>query len=657
MKSLRLELLGGFCARDQAGKEIEIVGTKAMLLLAYLALRLGHAHPRERLMALFWGERGECQARSSLRQAIWALRTALSGLEPCPLIVHGQLVSLDPDAVDTDIARLTDLIGKRSVESLTQAFDDFKGELLEGMRVREPTFQAILRDEESRLKDLLLDACSRLLEEPNCIQVTEPIAELAKRLLEIEPLNESAHRALMRYYEQRGLLAAAVRQFTTCRERLQSELQINPSEATTALLETLCHASASTPSSGPGPEPLEPRLSDGDKPSIAVLPFHNLSGDPEQEYFSDGITEDIINALSKLHWFLVIARNSSFVYKGRATEVTQIGRELKVHYILDGSVRKSGNRVRIAARLVDAREGIQLWAQTFDRELIDIFQLQDDITKSVTAAIEPKLMAIEGLRSQKRSAADLGAWDLVMRALTHYGRMTTEDSEAAIRILRQAVETYPDYGPAHSLLAFALLVSGHVGWWIPKRGAYQYAAELAHKAAQLDPEDPWAYLALGYLAFTECQTDDAVREYQRAIDLNPNFAIAYGYLGWALVFDGRSEAAINYFREALRMSPHDPLKAFFYSGTGVAHYYAGRYDTAIEWARRAIGERPGFTAAQRILCASLAQAGRHEETSAAMKRLRKLQPGVSLNWIEKHVPYTDRAMPHFLEGMRKAGLT
>jgi tetratricopeptide (TPR) repeat protein len=299
--------------------------------------------------------------------------------------------------------------------------------------------------------------------------------------------------------------------------------------------------------------------------------------------------------------------------------------------------------------------GAHHWAQKFDRELADIFELQDDITRSVASAIEPKLVAAEGARSLSRSPQDLSAWDLVTRAMTHYGRMTTSESEIAIRMLRSAVQRYPNYGPAHSLLAFALMVSDHVGW-APESDEYGYAAELARRAAQLDNEDPWAHLALGYVAFTRRQTDESIKEYKRALELNPNFATAYGYLGWALAFDGQSDEAARYFELALRMSPHDPLKAFFYSGTGVAHYYACRFDEAVEWIRNAVRERPGFTASRRILCASLAQAGRIDEAHEEMATLRTMQPDISIAWIEQHVPYTARAMPHFLEGMRKAGL-
>jgi TolB-like protein/Tfp pilus assembly protein PilF len=392
-----------------------------------------------------------------------------------------------------------------------------------------------------------------------------------------------------------------------------------------------------------------------EKPSIAVLPFVNMSGDPEQEYFSDGITEDIITALSRLRWFLVIARNSTFTYKGKAVDIKQIGRELGVRYVLEGSIRKIGNRVRITAQLINATTGAHLWAERYDRELTDIFALQDEITQSVTAAIEPKLVEAESLHFQGRSPEDLDAWDLVMRAVASFWRMTKAESGAAIDMLRLAVQRYPNYAPAQSMLAFALLVSNHVGW-APVGKSYQLAAELAHRAAELDDNDPWAHLALGYLAFTARQTDDAVNQFKRALDLNPNFAAAYGYLGWAVVFDGRHEEAIDYFQQAFRMSPHDPLIAFFYAGMCAAHYFARRFDEAVEWGRKSIQQRPGFIAGHRILCASLAQAGRTEELGAAMRRLRELQPDINIAWLEEHVPYTPRAIAHYLDGMRRAGV-
>ena len=392
------------------------------------------------------------------------------------------------------------------------------------------------------------------------------------------------------------------------------------------------------------------------RPSIAVLPFTNMSSDSGQEYFIDGITEDIITALSRLRWLFVIARSSTFVYKGQSVDVKQVGRDLGVRYLLEGSVRKSEQHLRITSQLIDAIAGNHIWAERYDRELTDLFALQDEITASVTAAIEPKLLAAEGIRAELRSVDDLNAWDLVARALSHFWKLTAAESETAITILRQAVQRYPNYAPAHSMLAFALVVSAYVGW-IPAGRDREFAAHLAHRAVELDEDDPWAHAALGYLAFTGRQTDDAVRHFQAALDLNPNFAAAYGALGWALVFDGRSEEALSCFERALRMSPRDPLNGFILAGIAAAHYFAARYPEAVKWARQAVQLRPGLLGAHRVLCASLAQAGQIEQATSAMSTLRQLQPNVSVAWVQESVPYTNKPMAHFLQGLRKAGLT
>jgi adenylate cyclase len=391
------------------------------------------------------------------------------------------------------------------------------------------------------------------------------------------------------------------------------------------------------------------------RPSIAVLPFANMSGDAEQEYFADGISEDIITGLSKLRWFFVIARNSSFIYKGKALDVKRAARELGVRYVLEGSVRKGGNRVRITAQLIDAATNNHIWADRYDGDLTDVFALQDEITKKVVAAIEPKLLEAEGIRSQSRSPDDLGAWEMVVHANSLFWRMTKSEGEAAISLLKRAIERYPDYAPAHSMLAFALLVSRLLGWTLVAPPLKE-AAALAMRAAELDDSDPWAHLALGYLAHTTRRTEDAQREYQRAIDLNPNFAAAHGFLGWALALAGRSDQAIGYLEQAIRMSPHDPQNAIFNNGLAVAHYLAGRYTEAVSFGRVAMQQRDGITASHRIYIASLAQAGQVEEALAALQRLRELQPNISIIWCEQYVPYTPDQMPKFLEGMRKAGL-
>jgi TolB-like protein/Flp pilus assembly protein TadD len=393
-----------------------------------------------------------------------------------------------------------------------------------------------------------------------------------------------------------------------------------------------------------------------EKPSIAVLPFTNMSGDPDQEYFSDGITEDIINALSRLRWFFVIARNSTFVYKGLPADVRQVGRDLGVRYVLEGSVRKSGQRVRITCQLLETNASNQIWSERYDRELTDIFALQDEITANVTSAIEPKLLAAEGLRTEARSSDDLDAWDMVARALSLFWRLTAADSANAIAILREAVERHPNYAPAHSMLAFALFASGYVGW-IMAGTDREFAARLARRAVELDDSDPWAHMALGYYEFTGRKTDEAIRHFKAALELNPNFAAAEGSIGFALALNGQSEQAIAQFDQAVRMSPRDPFNSFFFVGIAAAHYLAGRYTEAVKWARQAVQQRPGYIGAHRILCASLAQADQLEEAKIVMDTLRQLQPDISIAGIRNSVPYTPLPLEHFVEGMRKAGLT
>jgi TolB-like protein/Flp pilus assembly protein TadD len=393
-----------------------------------------------------------------------------------------------------------------------------------------------------------------------------------------------------------------------------------------------------------------PRLPD--KPSIAVLPFVNMSGDPEQDYFTDGIAEDIITALSKLRWFFVIARNSSFSYRGKAVELNQVAHELGVRYVLEGSVRKRGDQVRITAQLIDALTGNHIWADRYDGELRDVFALQDEITRKVVAAIEPKLLEAESLRAQSRSSENLDAWETVVHANSLLWRLTKRDGEAAIGLLRKAVKRHPDYGPAHSILAFALLMSGYLGWDLMEPQTDE-AFRLATRAAELDNTDPWAHLALGYVALTMRRTDEAVEEFQHAIDINPNFSTAYGYLADTLSLDGQSERAITYAEQAIRMSPQDPQNAIFNMSLATAYYLAGRYEKAVAYGRKAVQLRHGMTGGHRI---SLAQAGRLEEAHLALEALLKIQPDVSISWIRTHVPYTSGPMEHFLEGMRKAGV-
>ena len=393
-----------------------------------------------------------------------------------------------------------------------------------------------------------------------------------------------------------------------------------------------------------------------DRPSIAVLPFANMSEDPDQQHFADGISEDLITDLSRIHWLFVIARNSTFVYKNRAVDVKQVARELGVRYVLEGSVRRAGKRIRISAQLIDAVTGGHHWAERYDRELGDIFAVQDEITRSVVAAIEPRLLAAEGIRTLSRSSDDLGAWERVARAENDVWRLTRADYATAIKGLEQTVEIYPDYAPARSRLAFCLLFSAHMGW-IDREYGLRTGRLHANRAIELDDCDSWGQTALGYLGMMEWRTEASIAAFRRAVELNPNSAKAHGDLGRGLAFAGQDREAIAQVEDAIRLSPLDPDMAMFLGAIAVAHYGAGRYADALRHAEELLRSRPGFQGAQRLRCASLAQTGRIDEARSFLAMIRREQPQLSIDWIRASVPYqTPELMERFLEGMRKAGL-
>jgi len=393
-----------------------------------------------------------------------------------------------------------------------------------------------------------------------------------------------------------------------------------------------------------------------DKPSIAVLPFTNMSGDADQDYFADGISEDLITGLARIRWLFVIARNSSFIYKNRAVEVKEVSRELGVQYVLEGSVRRADTRLRITAQLVDATSGVHHWAEKYDRAVGDVFAVQDEITRSVAAAIEPHLLAAEGLRALSRSPADLGAWELVARAQAYVSRMSKADYETAIGILTRTVDTCSDYAPARSLLGFCLAFGAHMGW-VDRTTAVPLSREHATRAIALDDRDPWGHFALGYTAMMEHRTEESLAAFRLALTLNPNSAAAHVHLSHGLTFAGYDRETIEHAEHAMRLSPFDPMTALCSGGIAVAHYLAGRYAEAIESTVEAARLRPGFQGAHRLHCAALAQAGRLDEARATLARVKREQPHLSIAWIRANVPYqTPELMERFLDGMRKAGL-
>jgi TolB-like protein len=398
-----------------------------------------------------------------------------------------------------------------------------------------------------------------------------------------------------------------------------------------------------------------PMLALPDKPSIAVLPFQNMSGDPEQEYFADGMVEEIITALSKIRWFFVIARNSTFTYKGRAVDVKQVGRELGVRYVLEGSVRKSGNRIRITAQLVEAATGNHLWAERYDRDLADIFAVQDEITERVVAAVEPELYAAEQVRSQSKPPGSLDAWECVVRALSCIGQFTRDENTEAEALCRRAIAVAPAYGRAHSLLAWAIL--RRTTWSGDLRTVVPEISAETQTALALDDRDPWAHFAQGNLFLRLRRSAESVRALRRALELNPNFALAHALLGNSLSLQGAYHDAVDSAEHALRLSPRDRVVGTYASLALVqVHFAAGRYSECVTWARNIIEKSPENGRGNVFLTAALAMAGDVLAAAEARETLLRLQPKFSVTWLTENGPQAGELAERLCEGLRRAGI-
>jgi adenylate cyclase len=402
----------------------------------------------------------------------------------------------------------------------------------------------------------------------------------------------------------------------------------------------------------PSPKP----LSLPNRPSLAVLPFTNISGDPEQEYFADGIVEDLISALSRVRSFFVIARNSSFTYKGRNVDVRTVSRDLGVRYVLEGSVRKAGGRVRISAQLVDGNDGTHVWADRYDGELTDIFDLQDQLTSTIVGAIEPSIRASEIERARRKRPDSLDAYDLVMRAMPTVWSNDSNSASEGLQLLEQAIALDPKYP-----LAAALASCCHAQQVVYVRSAdpdrdRTRALDLAQYALRLDSDDPLVLTALA-TGYTLVRRLDLARPpLEKALLIDPNSAWAWQRSGWLHVYIGDPNRAIEHFHRGLRLSPVDPLRFNSYAGIGAANADAGRFDEAIEWLEKALRERPDATWVNRLVATACGNAGRLEEAREAVNRLRKAYPEMTISQLADLIPANPAYMARYTEGLRKAGL-
>ena len=416
--------------------------------------------------------------------------------------------------------------------------------------------------------------------------------------------------------------------------------------------------SAASAPSGRDKVPGAPVLSLPDKPSIAVLPFQNLSGDPEQDYFADGIVEDIIAALSRMRWLFVIARNSSFTFKERAVDVIQIGRELGVRYVLEGSVRKAANRVRIAGQLIDASAGTNIWADRFEGAVDDIFKLQDQMTASVVGALSPKLEEAEIDRALRKPTESLDAYDIYLRAMASFYRRSNDANNEALRLFYKAIEIDPDFASAHGMAAWCYAWRKLNGWMVDPSQESAEAIRLARRAVALGTDDAVALTrAADVLALVAHDLDSSIVLFDRALLLNPNLAIAWYMSGWKRAYRGELDVAIENLARAMRLSPLDPTQYHMQVGMAFAHFLSGHDDDACSWVEKAFRIEPNYLPGAAVAAASYALAGRTEQAHSAMTLVRQIDPSLRMANLQDWFPLRrPQDFARWAEGLRNAGL-
>ncbi len=404
------------------------------------------------------------------------------------------------------------------------------------------------------------------------------------------------------------------------------------------------------------PKPEVPALALPDKPSVAVLPFTNMSGDPEQEFVSDGVAEDVITALSRYPSLFVIARNSSFTYKGRPVDVRQVGRELGVRYVLEGSVRKAGNRIRVTAQLVEAGTSNHVWAERYDRDLADIFAVQDELTEALTTALAPAIADAELRRAMRKPPGSLDAWAAYQRGLWHLSKATADDDATAAEFFKQAIDLDPTFGGGYSALALYQLQAAALYQKLDLPNAQRSAEALARRAVALDGADAEARSCLGWALQARGEADGALAEIERALSMSPNLSIAHGHRGATLIFAGLPKEGLTALKTCIRLDPRDPYLAVRLLHTACGLYFCSEYEASMEAAKRLIRSYPDFPMIYRWSAAALAQLGRATEAKEELEKAISRAPGAFDMYVRTRAPWfrpEDHA--HLVEGLRKAG--
>ena len=661
---MQLRILGGLDLTSAAGTAAQDMTRQTRLMLACLALAGAKGLTRAELCALFWPDRPSAQARNSLRQALAAIRKALAG-DACAMSLQSDLevVRLSADAAAIDVHAFRHGLQQDHRNGWIAAANAYSGELLAGVEIAEDvepfvaSHRRSLNDQAQVLAERLSQAEDADSEPLNAAQA------LAERLLQSAPASEEAHRALMRVHLRRGRTNAALRQFEQCKAALLRELLAEPDVETRRLFASI------QPCGNDAHEKVQRAGADGriaangvpdhvgPHPSVAIMPFDNL-GDPSDEYFADGVVEEITSALSRIRDFFVIARQSTLTFKGRFVDLREVGRELGVAYLVEGTVRRGGDRLRISVQLIDAATRTQLWSDRYEGVATEIFAFQDQIAAQVAGALNPAIRQAEIEAARRKPPASLKAYDLVMRAFPKLWGQNAAAINEAIPILEGALRIDPRYGRAHALLAWCHALKATYLWTTEPERETEAARRAVDATAGLIDDDPTALTAAGAATGFCGDHEGASALLEQALALDPNNAWAWARWGWTGIYHAQPDRALERFEKAMKLSPLDPFAFNTTMGMASALAQSGRPAEAVTIAKDITRKHSEVTWAHRLLASWAAMAGDMETARSAAGKLLAANPDFTIRrylaipGFQNMPEYRDR----LVRGLRDAGL-
>ena len=629
-KTLRLNVLGPFHAQWSDGTALDVTGKKVQGLLGYLAVESARPHSREQLAALLWSETGDERARHNLRQALSKIRRSYG-----PLISsNGDTLALDLEVCTVDARDFEGLARSNDVADLERCMELYRDDLLDGLVLREALYDEWLLGAQHHFRRTACDVIERLASGLAHVGRPEDAVDVLNRRIMMDPACEPAHRHLMELFERVGRRSDALRQYQFLTDALSRELGMQPSPETTVVYERIRSGGGGSAPHASSPPAEAAVASEHDLPTVAVLPFDNLSG-PEDNYFVDGTVEDIITALSHFSSLMVISRGSTFALRGREVSDREAAAELHAQFLVRGSVRRAGNRVRISVQLLDAHAGSTLWAHRFDREIEDVFVVQDELSSTIVSTLAGRVEAARLAKARRVPADRLDAYDYVLRGKEHHHRETREDTEAAIEMFEHAIEADPGYAQAHAWLACGLGMAMHF-----RPSEYDELLDQAEAAAKhglrLDESDSECHRILAQIALMRRNLQLAIRHQERGLFLNPNDDRSVCAMGEILSFVGRCEEAETWIRKAMRLNPYHPPR--YWSHLARALFHLGRYRDALEALQNFLVPRVRELAFQAAAASMLGDA---DEIAKHVAALRKVAPDFDAERFVASLPYED----------------